>query len=165
MSSRGQLRGGDLVEQRLELVVVVAVDQHHVDTLVAELVGAGDAGEPATQHHDRHNDSSSRRSLRTMRPAAWIRARCENACGKFPRCRERSTSNSSAYRPNGDATRSRRSIRPVAPSMSPIAPSVAARLGIDERSAEGHVERIRLRLGFRSRAQIAAWYIAQRDRP
>ncbi|WP_104475297.1 alpha/beta fold hydrolase [Microterricola pindariensis] len=42
---------------------------------------------------------------------------------------------------------------------------IAARLGIDERSAEGHVERIRLRLGFRSRAQIAAWYVAQRGRP
>lgn len=41
---------------------------------------------------------------------------------------------------------------------------IAARLGIDERSAEGHVERIRLRLGFRSRAQIAAWYSAHRDR-
>ena len=39
---------------------------------------------------------------------------------------------------------------------------IAARLGIDERSAEGHVERIRLRLGFRSRAQIAGWYAAQR---
>ena len=38
---------------------------------------------------------------------------------------------------------------------------IAARLGIDERSAEGHVERIRLRLGFRSRAQIAAWVTAQ----
>ncbi len=35
---------------------------------------------------------------------------------------------------------------------------IAARLGIGERSADGHVERIRLRLGFRSRAQIAAWY-------
>ena len=39
---------------------------------------------------------------------------------------------------------------------------IAVRLGIEERSAEGHVERIRLRLGFRSRAQIAAWYAAQR---
>ncbi|MFP3466363.1 alpha/beta fold hydrolase [Leifsonia sp. SIMBA_070] len=38
---------------------------------------------------------------------------------------------------------------------------IAARLGIDERSAEGHVERILLRLGFRSRAQIAAWYAAR----
>ena len=35
---------------------------------------------------------------------------------------------------------------------------IAARLGVTERSAESHVERIRLRLGFRSRAQIAAWY-------
>jgi DNA-binding CsgD family transcriptional regulator len=35
---------------------------------------------------------------------------------------------------------------------------IATRLGIDERSAEGHVERILLRLGFRSRAQIAAWF-------
>jgi pimeloyl-ACP methyl ester carboxylesterase len=35
---------------------------------------------------------------------------------------------------------------------------IADRLGIEERSAEGHVERIRLRLGVRSRAQIAAWW-------
>lgn len=41
---------------------------------------------------------------------------------------------------------------------------IAARLGIEERSAEGHVERIRERLGFRSRAQIAAWYTAQGER-
>ena len=40
---------------------------------------------------------------------------------------------------------------------------IATRLGIDERSAEGHVERIRLRLGFRSRAQIAAWSSGQRE--
>jgi len=40
---------------------------------------------------------------------------------------------------------------------------IAARLGIDERSAEGHVERIRTRLGFRSRSQVASWYIAHRD--
>lgn len=39
---------------------------------------------------------------------------------------------------------------------------IAVRLGIEERSAEGHVERIRLRLGVRSRAQIAAWDAAQR---
>ena len=40
---------------------------------------------------------------------------------------------------------------------------MAERLGITERSAESHVERIRLRLGFRSRSQVAAWYV--RDRP
>jgi DNA-binding CsgD family transcriptional regulator len=40
---------------------------------------------------------------------------------------------------------------------------IAVRLGINERSAEGHVERIRVRLGFRSRAQIAAWFVATRE--
>jgi pimeloyl-ACP methyl ester carboxylesterase len=34
---------------------------------------------------------------------------------------------------------------------------IADRLVITERSAESHVERIRLRLGFKSRAQVAAW--------
>jgi DNA-binding CsgD family transcriptional regulator len=37
---------------------------------------------------------------------------------------------------------------------------IGARLVISERSAEGHVERIRIRLGVRSRAQIAAWWVA-----
>jgi pimeloyl-ACP methyl ester carboxylesterase len=37
---------------------------------------------------------------------------------------------------------------------------IAAELTITERSAESHVERIRDRLGFRSRAQLAAWYAA-----
>lgn len=36
---------------------------------------------------------------------------------------------------------------------------IGAALGIDERSAEGHIERIRLKLGVRSRAQIAAWWV------
>ena len=38
---------------------------------------------------------------------------------------------------------------------------IARELVITERSAESHVERIRARLGFRSRAQIAAWYAAR----
>jgi pimeloyl-ACP methyl ester carboxylesterase/DNA-binding CsgD family transcriptional regulator len=40
---------------------------------------------------------------------------------------------------------------------------IAQRLGIDERSAEGHVERIRIRLGVRSRAQISAWWVTQQN--
>ena len=35
---------------------------------------------------------------------------------------------------------------------------IAERLGIEERSAEGHLERIRHRLGVTSRAQVAAWW-------
>jgi len=37
---------------------------------------------------------------------------------------------------------------------------IAEELVITERSAESHVERIRARLGFRSRAQVAVWYVA-----
>lgn len=40
---------------------------------------------------------------------------------------------------------------------------IGRRLGIEERSAEGHLERIRLRLGVRSRAQVAAWWVATAD--
>jgi pimeloyl-ACP methyl ester carboxylesterase len=42
---------------------------------------------------------------------------------------------------------------------------IATELVITERSAESHVERIRARLGFRSRAQIAAWYVATHPPP
>ncbi|WP_229661803.1 alpha/beta fold hydrolase [Phycicoccus endophyticus] len=37
----------------------------------------------------------------------------------------------------------------------------AQRLHLSERSVESHLERIRLRLGFRSRTQLAAWYATQ----
>jgi pimeloyl-ACP methyl ester carboxylesterase/DNA-binding CsgD family transcriptional regulator len=37
---------------------------------------------------------------------------------------------------------------------------IGERLGIAERSAEAHVERIRYRMDFRSRSQIAAWHVA-----
>jgi predicted ATPase/DNA-binding CsgD family transcriptional regulator len=38
---------------------------------------------------------------------------------------------------------------------------MAARLSVAERTAEYHVEQIRNKLGFRSRVQIAAWFIGQ----
>ncbi len=40
---------------------------------------------------------------------------------------------------------------------------IADALTITERTAESHVERIRLRLGFRSRAQVAAWFVSHAD--
>jgi len=39
---------------------------------------------------------------------------------------------------------------------------IAARLVITERSVESHVDRIRTRLGFRSRAQVAGWMAGHR---
>lgn len=38
---------------------------------------------------------------------------------------------------------------------------IAARLVIAQRTAEGHVERILVKLGFSSRAQLASWVAAQ----
>ncbi len=98
-----QLRGGHLVEQRLELVVVVAVDKvTRTPSSPSAWAQATPASPPPTTTtwgapvlHG-HSDSSSRRSDRMIRPAASISARWENACGKLPRCRARSTSNSSA---------------------------------------------------------------------
>jgi DNA-binding CsgD family transcriptional regulator/sugar lactone lactonase YvrE len=41
---------------------------------------------------------------------------------------------------------------------------IAERLVISERTAEGHVEQIRNKLGFHSRSQIAAWVVTERPR-
>src|SRR5262249_52382599 len=83
----------------------------------------------AAEHHDPRADCahlsppstqySARISGRTIRAAASISARWENACGKWPRCLPVGASNSSAYSPSGDATRSRRSIRSRACCSSP----------------------------------------------
>src|SRR5262249_30090587 len=67
-----------------------------------------------------HHDSSARRSARMMRDAASISARWEKAWGKFPRCRPVLVSNSSAYRPSGDATLRSFSIRSLARCCSPM---------------------------------------------
>ena len=51
--ARGQLRGRHLVEQRLELVVVVAVDQRDAHVVaVGQAAGAADAGEAAADDDD-----------------------------------------------------------------------------------------------------------------
>ncbi len=42
---------------------------------------------------------------------------------------------------------------------------IGAKLFISERTAEGHVEQIRNKLGFRTRAQVAAWVAAQDAAP
>jgi hypothetical protein len=44
--------GRELVEQRLERVVVVAVDEHHLGVGVLELLRGADAGEAAAENED-----------------------------------------------------------------------------------------------------------------
>jgi DNA-binding CsgD family transcriptional regulator len=63
--------------------------------------------------------------------------------------------------PSGPLTRRQREVADlVAQGLSDR--EIAARLVISPRTAESHVEQILTRLGFRSRAQIAAWTAAQR---
>ena len=54
MPDRGRLeqRGCDLVEQRLERVVVVLVDHHDVDVRLLQRPGGADAGEAASEDQD-----------------------------------------------------------------------------------------------------------------
>jgi pimeloyl-ACP methyl ester carboxylesterase/DNA-binding CsgD family transcriptional regulator len=64
--------------------------------------------------------------------------------------------------------------RPLTPRQTEVARlvargwsnrQIAEELVITERTAESHVERIRARLGFRSRSQVAAWYVASNPTP
>jgi DNA-binding NarL/FixJ family response regulator len=62
--------------------------------------------------------------------------------------------------PSGRLTRRQRQVAElVAQGLTDR--EIAARLVISPRTAESHVEQILTRLGFRSRAQIAAWTAAQ----
>ena len=61
-SSRLEQAGGELVEQRLEGVVVVPVDEHDVGICVLQLLRRSDSPEPATEDQDPRasGDRSSR---------------------------------------------------------------------------------------------------------
>ena len=47
-----QLGTGDLVQQRLELQIVVLIDQQHVHALAAQFRRAGHAGHPTANNHN-----------------------------------------------------------------------------------------------------------------
>src|SRR5882672_5220014 len=64
----------------------------------------------------------------------------------------------SAVRDTGLSPREREVAKLVAEGLSNR--EVGERLFIAERTAEGHLEQIRNKLGFHSRAQVAAWAVA-----
>ena len=73
----GQHRRRDLVQERLELVVVVLVDERDVDVLaLGQLPGTGDAGEPAADDDDacpggrRRHAWSEKRGAAASRPTS-----------------------------------------------------------------------------------------------
>ena len=47
--------GGNLVQERLERVIVVAVDEHHVDVRLAQLPRSADPGEPSARGSGRED--------------------------------------------------------------------------------------------------------------
>src|SRR5207249_9500461 len=65
--------GGELVEERLEEVVVVAIHQHHVDWRLAESARGAQAAESGA--HDDHGGSTGRRARRDRHVVAEHRAR------------------------------------------------------------------------------------------
>ncbi len=74
MSPSREHPGGDLVEQRLEEVVVGAIHHHHLDRRAAQRLGGEQAAEPAADDHDAVHGSDRRRrlGLAATRPARII---------------------------------------------------------------------------------------------
>ncbi len=62
---RGERRGGDLVEQGLQEVIVVAVDDEHVGGRAAQRPGGEQAAEAATDDHDPRPGSPRQQLLRS----------------------------------------------------------------------------------------------------
>ena len=75
---------------------------------------------------------------------------------------EGATARTTVPPPSGPLTRRQREVADlVAQGLTDR--EIAARLVVSPRTAESHVEQILTRLGFRSRAQIAAWTATQRS--
>src|SRR6185312_16414836 len=86
---------------RLSREPVAPLQQQDLLARWGELVDQRPASGAAADHDHvviahRSTPTSLRRSVRMIRDAAWINARWEKACGKFPRCRPVLVSNSSA---------------------------------------------------------------------
>ena len=63
-------RGGDLVEQRLEQMVVVAVHQHHVDRRLTQCARRAQPAESGSDDDDARSGRALGRHLNRVRPAA-----------------------------------------------------------------------------------------------
>ena len=122
---RGQIARAPVAERRPPLprrgrARGAAIAASHAAT--ADHIARGDRGRWGGANGSRlgaYDVYSGSRSARMIRPAASMSARWEKAWGKLPRCRPVLVSNSSAYRPSGEATLSRRSMRSRARCSSP----------------------------------------------
>jgi non-specific serine/threonine protein kinase len=144
-----------------------AAEQHRYRR-AAVLMGAADAlgrvaGVSAFMLHDLlvYRKQAERAGRAALGTRVFEAARQEGAGMNFDTAilfalGEKSAAAAPAEQPAGELTRRERQVADlVAEGLTNKA--IAARLVISQRTAEGHVEHILTKLGFSSRAQIAAW--------
>ncbi|WP_330253284.1 protein kinase [Nocardia sp. NBC_00565] len=151
----------------LETLAWIAADQHHARR-AAVLMGAADSlgrvtGGSALMFRDLHvyRDECVRSIRNALGERAFEAARQQGAAMSFDTAvgfalGERAEATEPASRSAENLTKRERQVADlVARGLTNKA--IAARLVISQRTAEGHVEHILTKLGFTSRAQIAAW--------
>jgi len=159
--------------RNVEVLAWIAAARHEYDR-AARLVGVAQTlwritgGRLFAHVHDR-SDRCRDTTVRALGELSFLAA-CDEGARKNPDdgvafalgAQER-TSGSSASRigPDRLTRRERQIAELVAEGLSNR--DIAGRLVVSQRTAEGHVEHILTKLGFSSRAQIAAWVVANRE--
>ncbi|WP_067905048.1 protein kinase domain-containing protein [Nocardia vaccinii] len=151
----------------LETLAWIAANQHHTRRAAVLMGTAGSlervTGGSALMFRGLHayRDECVRSSREALGERAFEAARQEGAAMSFDTAvsfalGERAEAAEPASRSVGKLTKRERQVADlVAQGLTNKA--IAARLVISQRTAEGHVEHILTKLGFASRAQIAAW--------
>ncbi|WP_325052114.1 protein kinase domain-containing protein [Nocardia stercoris] len=154
----------------LETLAWIAAEQGDVRR-AAVLMGASDAlgrlagSSTILRHHRPFRDECEQRSRRVLGVRAFDAARQEGAAMSLDAAvafalGEQPRGTSSADRSCGGLTAREREVAGlVAEGLTNWA--IADRLVVSQRTVQGHVEHILTKLGFTSRAQIAAWVVAQ----
>lgn len=154
-----------------EILAWLAADDRHYRR-AAELMGAADAlssvaGSSAFMFHDllAYRENSERSSRTALGSRTFDTARREGAAMDFDTAvsfalgEGSETAGATAHSGRQLTKRERQVADLVAQGWTNKA--IAAELVISQRTAEGHVEHILTKLGFTSRAQIAAWVAGQ----
>ncbi|AWK72148.1 protein kinase [Rhodococcus oxybenzonivorans] len=132
----------------------------------AEALG-GSAGSPSVfvptlfVHHEECERSARRMLAARVFEQAWQRGRAMDLASAVSYALREHTPETS---PPGSATLTKRELQVaelIAEGLTNKA--IAARLVISQRTARGHVEHILTKLGFTSRAQVAAWIVKDRQ--
>ncbi|AHH16613.1 protein kinase domain-containing protein [Nocardia nova SH22a] len=157
----------------VEILAWLAAEDHHYRR-AAVLMGAADAlssvaGSSAFMFHDllAYRDDSERNSRTALGSRTFDTARREGAAMDFDAAMNFALGKDSET--SGPTTHSNQLLTKREHQVADLVAqgwtnkAIAADLVISQRTAEGHVEHILAKLGFASRAQIAAWVAEQRQ--